>query len=674
MSRFVVSFVAAAFISSAALAQSTDPNNNFNYIQKFGVNASHRLAQEGTNHNAYIYQDQVNSGVDNPLDYIDPISDGTPMTSNLYGRIFQGGFSDKGGDANAAALIQAGNRNVGLIYQDGVNNRVDMNQAYSTSTNHFAEAAQTGTGNKATTTQASGNGAETRISQVGASNTATTTQYSTNSNASITQSGTGNTSEVYQVGNNTSASNTQIGNNNSFYVENVRDNQLVKVTQQGDNNSVSSLMYGNSTRSANATSDADADLVVNQSGNGNTFRNFVEHATTNNRVNVNQRGGVVGVFGPGTVWGPGTTYDASKTNLAYAFNYSSTSGNRTTINQEGAGLTARANFVSASNSRSTINQVLPRDAFNKVNGISYMNNASTNQNWGTNLTASIQQSNESNRGYINQWGNNHSASLTQSGPRNYALLEQRNNNQNASVVQAGDAGYTTISQTASPAGTSNTATGFHEAGSKTTTGFVYQNGRGNKAGYTLKGTNSSAMIQQVGDNNEGVISAKTSSDFSAYNSVRTRKSGSSVQQAGNGNKATITDNGTSNNKLVYDYAQHVISQTGNDNVAGIDIKNGAKNNIAAIVQSGNSNTAYQTVQGRENALYISQYGSGNTASQDIKGNNNNLNIYQEGNNNTGSINWQGNNNNLNISQYGNGLSYAINGSGNSIPMNITQRN
>ena len=330
---------------------------------------------------------------------------------------------------------------------------------------------------------------------------------------------------------------------------------------------------------------------------------------------------------------------------------------------------------------------------------------------------------QSNSASTTQNGNNNQASQTQSGSDNEATIEQGfgqpseganmkvQNDGEAIQEQDGSLNEATIKQRSGSwtsgnyskqdqDGKRNDATMiFYNANNwseqvqqgESNTSFGQVSGQGNEVSTSQEGVgnwakarlldseNSSATIEQVGEDNRGEVSS-TGSDNEAVIKQDGEGHDAYQEQAGQGNKAVsvtgqfFSAEGTETEQI----------QEGNSNLSRFEMQRGSEN-YAKSVQNGDNNHVFYRVRGDNNSAVFNQtsYSPGNVASAITKGNENEVvvdqdgtgnmvgykwgdGIYQEGDYNIAEVTQEGEDNFATIDQLGssNDAYYQVKGDGN----------
>lgn len=264
---------------------------------------------------------------------------------------------------------------------------------------------------------------------------------------------------------------------------------------------------------------------------------------------------------------------------------------------------------------------------------------------------------------VSQLGTNQKATVTQTGGNQISGVTQSNASNVASVTQSyGGSQVPSISQSAlvNQNGTSNNASisqtdNAHTAGSNSSS--IQQTGSQNNSQQFVNvggedGWDNQTGIQtgsknQLYQNSYSPASATTlsgtqegTSNKATQNMASTFSTGS-IEQVGNSNVATqgITGRGINDATAVQTGSNNLSSQSLTVTSGNLDYRNNA-----TVTQSGNSNQAYQTINGYQNTASASQ-GNNNISRQTQSANVGfNVSNVSQGSNNVASVNQTGSGN------------------------------
>lgn len=485
--------------------------------------------------------------------------------------------SSSGGTGNTAACTNAGGPqgNICNIEQIGSDNGA---QVIQTADDNEGEIIQTGNANTGTIIQLEDNYG--RIQQVGNNNVGFIGQSgSTSSTATITQNGNGSDADIRQRGANQAASVSQTaGSSVGSGVIDVRQNNLFSTatalqdgTRPGNSATVTQGAYFGS---------SDADIVTSQNGSNNTVS--VTQNAAASTVTVTQ-GAVLDAAGDA----------AADSDQAY--------GNSGTVSQSGYSQVATLT-QSGDNNTGSITQTESSGQFYSAG---FENRAGLTQSGNAN-TGSVSQIgavyNYSNSGTVVQSGSNNNGSVSQSSlgfqvSNNTATVTQSGNGNTASVVQNGEGDVRFNTGTIEQAGTSGSASISQTNSSQNS--VIRQFGSGARASTTQSDlANGSTIVQRGGANTATLTQAGT-------NQVSDIRQAVDSTSAGNGNRATVSQNGASsnaNNSLVSQGGRRnstTVTQTGQSNSSSVTqafslnatADNGnddSWDNSATVTQTGNN--------------------------------------------------------------------------------------
>lgn len=244
-------------------------------------------------------------------------------------------------------------------------------------------------------------------------------------------------------------------------------------------------------------------------------------------------------------------------------------------------------------------------------------NVSNVDQTGNDADATVLQTGNGNNSDVNQDANHANAEVTQRGGPNMSTINQ---NSGADGAAGGPSANAVIQQISSPTGGAlNTATITQNAISSA---FSNQIGNGNTATITQDG--------------ESLAPQELPSSFAAF-----------VEQIGLNNTATISQPGAENTATSRQYGNDGNSIIAQDGVAGTPFVNnvarvsqeaGSDNAFSSVIQNGQDNTADVLQFGANNESWVTQNGSSHVADVKQYSSDNDSTVIQSGTGNTAAVN------------------------------------
>lgn len=508
-----------------------------------------------------------------------------------YARVTQGQPTVR----NNAVILQGANRlqdtrNTAIITQNmGDSNQATVDQSASTAERNDTRIIQNGS------RVGAGNNSEITVLQTGQSSRAILTQTETSrgSEIDIDQSqsleGKGSYAEV-----------TQGGQDNDFEVDQIGSLHIVMGTQEGVDNQTDITQEGQKNRATVNQDGSDNNIDINQenepsSGVGNRATAIQGAPSSDSDITINQNTSD-GDENVATV--EQTRGDRNEATV------SQDAGNTATVTQSGSEYQplGQGSSVNVNQSNSTDGTATATQALGTLGGainitqVEEDNEATVNQTNGRLNVATVNQTDDGNTATVNQSG-------TQDGPGgaiSTVTINQIGKAAMATVTQAANGSTVDVNQE-----NADMAEVIQRTGGATNSVVINQAG-------TLAGGGNKAKVDQGGDDNVFNVT-QTSVDGADGNVVEgTIGAGDFAMQKGQGNTATVTQDGPINHAAVM--------QDGEQNTITIDQESEAASGV------GNKATAMQGANTADNVIAIDQAvnnGSGNTAVvNQTKGDNN----------------------------------------------------